>query len=137
MIINRFRTLRQCFIAGWGMTTLESLSVQTHLMEAEISILADTICEKIFAPFGLWDSFWVINLAHFFEIQTFHDLLKMSQSYVNPKKRENDVRDGQRWRRVLSRRCWRTGDLCRKRVGTGPRRDSKEKTNLWGSFSHH
>ena len=60
---------RQCFIAGWGMTTLESLTVQTHLMEAEITILADTICEKIFAPFGLWDSSWVkYNQGEFFYV---------------------------------------------------------------------
>ena len=47
---------RECFIAGWGMASLDSLSVQTHLMEAKITILADAICEKIFAPFGLWNS---------------------------------------------------------------------------------
>ena len=38
------------------MASLDSLNVQTHLMEAKITILADQICEKIFGPFGLWNS---------------------------------------------------------------------------------
>ena len=45
----------RCFIAGWGMSSTGSIGVETHLLEADIIILSNDICERIFGPYDLWD----------------------------------------------------------------------------------
>ena len=45
----------RCFIAGWGVSSTGSIGVETHLLEADIVILSNDICERIFGPYDLWD----------------------------------------------------------------------------------
>ena len=45
----------RCYIAGWGMSSSSSMNVETHLLESDIIILSNDICQRIFGPYGLWD----------------------------------------------------------------------------------
>lgn len=51
-----FKKSKIIYSAGWGMSTRETLDIQTHLLEARVNIFSDSICEKIFSPFDLWDA---------------------------------------------------------------------------------